>query len=199
VAGSTWSNDFPITPGVVGGTHAGGSVDAYVSKLSADGSTLVYSTYFGSSDYCDGRGIAVDGAGCAYVTGPTDADDFPTTPGAFAEKKPGGRDGFVSKLNATATDFVYSSFLGGTQDETGEKIATGTDGSVYVTGKTNAYRYPTTVGAFSEVNNGSDDVFVHQSAILGAGFRSLSEGQSVSFVVEKGPKGLQANQVQINN
>lgn len=52
---------------------------------------------------------------------------------------------------------------------------------------------------FISPNNGSDDVFVHQSAILGAGFRSLSEGQSVSFVVEKGPKGLQANQVQINN
>lgn len=51
---------------------------------------------------------------------------------------------------------------------------------------------------FISPNNGSDDVFVHQSAILGAGFRSLSEGQSVSFVVEKGPKGLQANQVQIN-
>lgn len=52
---------------------------------------------------------------------------------------------------------------------------------------------------FISPNNGGDDVFVHQSAILGAGFRSLSEGQSVSFVVEKGPKGLQANQVQINN
>ena len=82
VTGYTGSTNFPTTAGAVQTTHAGG-IDAFVTKLDATGSGLVYSTYLGGSDDDVGFGIAVDGAGSAYVTGDTVSTDFPTTAGAF--------------------------------------------------------------------------------------------------------------------
>ena len=83
VTGNTGSTDFPTTAAAVQTTHAGGFQDAFVTKLDATGSGLVYSTYLGGSSADFGRrGIAVDGAGSAYVTGETLSTDFPTTAGA---------------------------------------------------------------------------------------------------------------------
>ena len=69
VTGDTRSTDFPTTAGAAQTTHAGGIADAFVTKLDATGSGLVYSTYLGGSGSDTGFGIAVDGAGSAYVTG----------------------------------------------------------------------------------------------------------------------------------
>ena len=96
--------------------HAGGTCDAFVAKLNATGSGLVYSTYLGGSGKDKGQGIAVDAAGNAYVTGTTASTNFPTTPAAFQPTFSGGDDAFVTKLNAAGSALVYSTYLGGTGD-----------------------------------------------------------------------------------
>ena len=91
VTGLTTSTDFPTTAGTVQPTHAGGSYDAFVTKLDATGSVRLYSTYLGGSGNFDhGKGIAVDAAGSAYVTGLTNSTNFPTTAGAVQTTNAGG-------------------------------------------------------------------------------------------------------------
>jgi pimeloyl-ACP methyl ester carboxylesterase len=98
VTGWTWSLDFPTTPGAVQPT-LGGWWDAFVAKLDPTGSALVYSTYLGGSNYDEGRGLAVDATGHAYVTGYTGSPDFPTTPGAVQPTLGGWVDAFVTRLD----------------------------------------------------------------------------------------------------
>ena len=118
VTGNTSSTDFPTTAGAAQTTFAGGT-DAFVTKLDATGSGLVYSTYLGGSGSDIGHGIAVDGAGSAYVTGITESTDFPTTAGAAQTTLAGVVDAFVTKLNATGSGLIYSTYLGGSDDDLG--------------------------------------------------------------------------------
>ena len=104
---------------------------------------LAYSTYLGGSLTDQGLGIAVDAAGNAYVTGYTESANFPTTPGA-SRLPMRGVDAFVTKLNATGTALVYSTYLGGTADDCGHGIAVDASGNAYVTGDTNSANFPTT-------------------------------------------------------
>jgi hypothetical protein len=85
--------------------------------------TLVYSTYLGGNGTDLGEGIAVDTAGNAYVTGNTNSTNFPTTAGAFQTALGGGTDAFVTKVNSTGTGLVYSTYIGGSGDDTGYGIA----------------------------------------------------------------------------
>src|SRR3989442_783710 len=102
----------------------GGPNDAFVTKLDAAGSALVYSTFLGGSGYDQGYGIAVDAPGNAYVTGFTASTDFPTTTGAVDTTFNGGSgDAFVTKLNPTGSALVYSTFLGGSAVDSGNSIA----------------------------------------------------------------------------
>ena len=157
VTGSTWSPDFPTTPGAFDTSYNGGYSDVFVTKLNADGSDLVYSTFLGGSE---GRGIAVDAAGAAYVTGWTGSTTFPTTPGAFDPSYNGGTDDFVTKLNAAGSGLVYSTFLGGLSSDVGKGIAVDAAGAAYVTGETYSDDFPTTPGAFDPTPNDGCDAFV---------------------------------------
>ena len=159
VTGLTYSTDFPTTAGAYQ-TSPGGGADAFVTKLNPTGTALVYSTYLGgmSDDY--GAGIAVDTAGNAYVTGCTESTDFPTTPGAYQTSHGGGADAFVTKLNPTGTALVYSTYLGGTNDDRGNGIAVDTAGDAYVTGQTTSTDFPTTAGGFQTPYGGDQDAFV---------------------------------------
>ncbi|PYQ16574.1 MAG: hypothetical protein DMF80_04400 [Acidobacteria bacterium] len=128
VTGRTGSTDFPTTPGAYQTSYGGGIHDAFVTKLDATGSALVYSTYVGGGDNDIGYGIALDGSGSAYVTGTTASDHFPTTSGAFQQSPQGGsgleQDAFVTKLNAAGSaPLIYSTYLGGSDDERGLGIA----------------------------------------------------------------------------
>src|SRR5262249_7782756 len=114
VAGTTGSPDFrtrnPYQPAL------NGVGDAFVTKLGADGS-LLYSTYLGGTSADLGQAIAVDGAGNACLTGQTYSADFPTTPGAFQRTMPvngAGVVAFVTKLDATGSALLFSTYLGGT-------------------------------------------------------------------------------------
>src|SRR5260221_455384 len=156
VTGFTASADFPVTPGPQ--PLYGGGFDAFVTKLHATGSVLVYSTYLGGSGEDRGHGIAVDSAGNAYVTGQTASINFPTTAAAFQTTFGGGSatfgDAFMTKLNATGLALDYSSFLGGSADDVGTGIAVDAVGNAYVTGHTGSDNFPTTTGAFQPTGGG---------------------------------------------
>jgi hypothetical protein len=162
VTGVTDSSDFPTTPGAFDTTFGGGE-DAFVTKLDASGAALAYSTYLGgaSSSASEGRGIAVDSAGSAYVTGSTNSSEFPTTPGAFDTTRGGFEDAFVTKLEASGAALAYSTYLGGsnplTAADVGSGIAVDGAGSAYVTGWTKSSDFPTTPGAFDTAHSGGSD------------------------------------------
>jgi hypothetical protein len=165
VMGSTVSADFPATTGAFDTSFNDGGIDAFVTKLNAAGSALVYSTFLGGTHQDQGFGIAVRD-GRAYVTGLTSSADYPITTGAF-DTTLNGNDAFVTKLNAAGSALVYSTFLGGTNFDGGGSgpaalggIAVGGEGSAYVTGNTFSSDFPTTLGAFDTTYNGDSDAFV---------------------------------------
>jgi len=155
VAGGTTSNTFPTTPGAFQTTFGGGLADAFATKLNPTGSALLYSTYLGGSGYEQAFGIAVDTLGNAYVTGETGSIDFPTTVGAFQTAFGGNSDAFVTKLNATGSALLYSTYLGGGSGyEQAFGIAVDTLGNAYVSGSTTSTNFPTTLGAFQTTFGG---------------------------------------------
>lgn len=167
VAGATSSSDFPITTGAFQTALAGGS-DAFVTKLDPSGSALLYSTYLGGSSDDGAFGIAVDGAGSAYVVGATSSSNFPTTTGAFQTAKVNFQDGFITKLNPAGSGLVYSTYLRGTNGIFG--LAIDAAGSAYVTGGTPLTNLPTTLGAFQPSHGGGgDDAFVVKLNPAGSG------------------------------
>jgi hypothetical protein len=148
VTGRTGSSNFPTAHPLQ--PMLSGFSDAFVAKLSADGTNLVYATYLGGSITNAGRGIAVDTTGHAYVTGFTTSPDFPTTPGAFqvtyggADCAVGGcGDAFVAKLSADGAALVYATYLGGSSTDEGNSIAVDAAGAAYVTGFTFSPDFPT--------------------------------------------------------
>ena len=159
VTGATKSANFPTTTGAFH-TTAGGGNDVFVTKLSADGSTLVYSTYLGGSGGDVGDGIAIDSAGDAYVAGTTASIDFPTTPGAFQTALAGTANGFVTKLSPNGSALVYSTYLGGNNTDQVFGIAVDSAGNAYLTGSTKSVTFPTTTGAFQTTIGGNFDAFV---------------------------------------
>ncbi|MEM4725166.1 MAG: carboxypeptidase regulatory-like domain-containing protein, partial [Candidatus Hadarchaeum sp.] len=128
-----------------------------MSKLTPNGSGLVYSTYLGGSSFEYASGIAVDITGCAYVIGETGSSDFPTTIGAFNRALSGGSGVFVTKLNTSGSRMVYSTFLG---HGSGRAIAVDASGNAIAIGLTNSADFPTTNGAFDTSYNGQQDIFV---------------------------------------
>jgi hypothetical protein len=175
VAGSTESIDFPVTAAAWQRSHRGCDAygncakTAFVTKVNAWGSGLVYSTYLGGSGVAQetyAEGIAVDGAGQAYVTGATSADNFPTTAGVV---QPNAgyplcfyrqcTDAFVTKLNASGSGLVYSTYLMGETLDAGNGIAVDTAGNAYVAGST-ASRFFPIVDAFQPIGGSHENGFV---------------------------------------
>ncbi len=161
VTGETDSTTYPTTAGAFDTTY-NGIVDAFVTKLNAAGSSLVYSTFIGGSSDDGGYAVTADGAGNAFVTGYTSGGStaFPTTAGAFDTTHNGSTDAFVTKVNAAGSSLVYSTFIGGSLTEDGRAIVVDTSGNAILTGGTSSPTYPTTVGAFDTTHNGDFDVFV---------------------------------------
>ena len=146
-AGSTYITgfsqwvDFPVTPGAyqtfLGGQDTNSPKrDAFVTKVDASGA-LVYSTYFGGTHHDEANGIAVDGAGNAYITGMTTSEDFPITPGAFqATRGSSVSDAFIVKLGSTGSTLGYSTLFGGAGPDVGVGIAVDPGGRAFVAGRT---------------------------------------------------------------
>jgi hypothetical protein len=173
VTGVTASSNFPTTPGAFQTTYGGGVEDAFVTELNATGSALVYSTYLGGSSTDYGNHLAVDASGSAYVTGGTWSSNFPTTPGAFQTTFVSSIDAFVSKLNASGSALLYSTYLGGVGKPYSmtEALAITVDasGNAYVTGHTDSSNFPTTPGAFQTTYGGGvEDAFVTELNATGS-------------------------------
>jgi hypothetical protein len=179
ITGSTFSADFPTTPGAFDQSFGGGGfTDGFVTKLNTTGTDLVFSTYLGGPSHDQGRGISVDGTGHVYVTGFTTTSafagpNFPTTPGAFDTSLSSGDRAFVTKFLPDGSGLVYSTFLG--TGSTAEDIAVDIAGSAYVTGLAWTATFPTTVGAFQTTCNCAgggtltSDVFITRLQPSGSG------------------------------
>ncbi len=171
VAGQTSSADFPTTGGAFDTSYNGG--DAFVTKLNPSGTGLVYSTFLGGRGNDDAWGIAIDGAGNAYVTGRTWTSTFPTTPGAFDTTFNGKQgntdpDAYVTKLNAAGSGLVYSTFLGGKAYDLGREIVVDADGSAYVAGHTYSSAFPVTADGSDTSYNGNADAFLTRLNVAGS-------------------------------
>jgi len=167
VAGNTSSTNFPIASALQ--SSNGGASDAFVTKLSAAGNSLMYSTYLGGSGAENvelGRSIAVDSANSAYITGMTASANFPTFHPLQASLG-GSNDAFVVKLNSAGTAFLYSTYLGGSSIDSGESIAVDSSGNAYVTGYTTSPDFPS-VNADQPAIGGSYDAFISKLNISGS-------------------------------
>lgn len=177
VTGRTIGMDFPVTTGVLKPTHDNdfgfvgdvdpgqvAGTDAFVTKLNPTGTGLVYSTYLGGHGDDTGSGIKVDAAGNAYVIGSTRAGNFPTS-NSPQPNLGGGSDAFIAKLNHDGSALVYSTYVGGTGDDTGSAVAIDGSGNAYVSGTTGSTDLPATAGAFQTA---SADVSIYKSTNGGA-------------------------------
>jgi sugar lactone lactonase YvrE len=132
VTGRSYYSNFPVTPGAFQTAHRNlGPWDttSFVAKFDPTGSRLIYATYLGGEGgETTGEAIAVDAAGDAYVSGYTNSQNFPTTPGAL---RASGSGGFVTKLNPAGSELVYSTLIGQPDTHAGS-IAIDPAGNAYV-------------------------------------------------------------------
>ncbi|MFN3648740.1 MAG: SBBP repeat-containing protein [Armatimonadota bacterium] len=163
VTGLTTSSDFPIANAYQSGNRGGSfsGRDAFLTKLTPDGSELVYSTYFGGSGDEWRMNLALTSSGEPVLFGSTTSSDLPTTAGALKRTVTGTYDVFVAQFNASGSNLVFSTLLGGSAREWSSDVAVDGDGSAYVTGLTESADYHTTPGAFQTSSRSSSfDIFV---------------------------------------
>ena len=154
MVGKTDSLAFPMTPTALNTTYNGGESDLFVTKLDSSGSSLIYSTFFGGSGEDIGFGIDVDAYNNTYITGKTSSTDFPTTQNALNKASLGKNDIFITKLNSTGNKLEFSTYLGGSGDDSGSGIVVDADNNAYITGETESLNFQTTLGAADDTHNG---------------------------------------------
>ncbi len=161
IAVTGWTNSplFPATIGAYNFTHSGNR-DAFVLMLDQSGGSIIYSTFIGSSDWEEGRDLAIDLNGNTYITGFALTRFFPATAGAYDVSHNGREDAFAAKLSADGSSLLFSTFLGGDDFDIGISIDVDAAGNVYVGGKTESSSFPTTVGAYDRSYNEGGDAFV---------------------------------------
>ena len=196
IVGSTSSLNFPIAAPLQAANNGGGPMgsDAFVTKLSADGGSMIYSTYLGGSEDDLGMGIAVDAAGNAYVTGGSRSADFPVA-GAFQQESGGASDAFLAKINAAGSVLLYSSLLGGESDDYGMGVALDAESNAYITGLTGSEDFPTVEAAqpdFGQPDGLGADAFVTKVNAAGSeivystflGGSDLDAGAAIAVAAE---------------
>ncbi len=171
VTGFTCSTDFPTTPGAAQSVFGGATLcsnsggDAFVSKINAAGSALLYSTYLGGSGNDAAFAIGVDSKGQAWVSGSTYSKNFPTTPGTFQSALVGPSDVFVTELNAAGSALAYSTYLGGSSTEVSYGLTVDASDNPYVVGRTASPDFPVSVNPFQAINGGgATDAFITKFA-----------------------------------
>jgi hypothetical protein len=163
VAGSTGSVDFPLITPLQATLH--GSRNAFVAKLNAAGTALVFSTYYGGNGSDSANAIALDGAGAIYVAGATTSTDFRVVQPAQAALA-GKQDAFVLKLSAAGDNIVYCTYLGGSNDDSAAAIAVDPAGRAYVAGATSSVNFPL-MNPYQSIQPGRQSAFVSKLAASG--------------------------------
>jgi hypothetical protein len=159
VVGETYSFNFPTTPDAFDESY-GGLSDGFLAHFSANGSSLLYSTFLGSTlrDVC--RDVVLDSEGNIYIVGVTSSEDFPVTPNAADTTHNGWNDAFLIKLDPTGRQLLYGTYLGGSLNDKGRGIVLLDDDRVCITGFTESTDFPVTEDAFDWTCDGEWDVFV---------------------------------------
>jgi len=190
VVGESWSADYPTTPGAYDTTHGLGSdgrpgSDAFVTRLSATGDRLIFSTFIGTNEYDIAYTVALAPAGAVVLAGETASPAWPTTTGAYDRTYSGSTfsstDAFVARLSASGSALEYSTYFGGNGDEVPKDIVVDAQGFVTFTGLTytsgtSAPRLPTTPGALQPnplSGSGNADGFVTRMRLDGNGSADL--------------------------
>jgi len=153
------STDFPSTPGSFGPAYRGGDFDGVVFKLNPQGNGLVYSGFLGGEENDSVEGIVIDANNEAYVTGGTKSNSFPTSVGTYQGSRAGDTDGFLTRINASGSALLYSTFLGGAGTDRGSGVVLGGNGIAYVAGFGASPDFPTE-DPFQAGFGGSFDAFV---------------------------------------
>lgn len=161
VAGTTYSQDFPIVNGYDPIIEPGNppytyGKDGFILKLNSAGNSLNFSTYLGDEESDQISDIAVDSVNNIYVVGTTSSPDFPITSNAFDKNFEHFSEGFVTKLSSNGQSVIYSSFIGGEKTDSCEAIALDSSNNMYITGTTQSAEFPT-LNAYSTAF--SDDQF----------------------------------------
>ncbi|MDX6304191.1 MAG: hypothetical protein QOI77_1160 [Blastocatellia bacterium] len=201
VTGQTSSNNFPVLNPAQ--PAFGGSFDAFIARISTTG-TKIYASYLGGTGDDRGSGIAVNSAGAAYVTGFTSSTNFPmVTPLQIANG--GGFDAFIAKLNPAGSAFLYSTYLGGSANESNTTTVTSTNpialnssSDAYITGFTSSTNFPTAT-PLQAANAGSQDAFIARiadavpsadySITVTPGSRTVVPGGGATYTVTATPVG----------
>jgi hypothetical protein len=209
IAGFTYSTNFPVTAGsfqTASASSASGQDNAFVAKLNAAGTALVYSTYLGGSGTASGgdqaNAIAVDGSGNAYIAGFTYSTNFPVTASSFQTANNSGVAAFLSALDSSGVALRYSTYLGGSYNTQANGIALDSTENSYITGLTASPDFPITSGVLQASNqaasNNGSNAFVAKLNLSGANLSptftvtatlnnpsqsALSLGHSMSYTV----------------
>ena len=176
LTGSSAAPQLPTSAGVLQPQRSGNatSSDAFIAKLSADGSAFLCTTYLGGPGNDRGNAIAVDSTGDIVVAGRTYSTQFPTTAGAPQRHLAGYSDVFVAKLNPTCTALVYATYLGGKGDEGANGIALDGSGNVYVVGGTDSPDFPVSAGVVQPRYGGHGDAFAASLNPAGTAFEYVT-------------------------
>ena len=177
VAGSTESSNFPVVKPYQ--AQQPGPYSGFLSKVSADGSALLYSTYLGGNSFDQPTGVAIDGFGQAFVAGYTMSRNFPVANGyqtTVSANQGGifGDYGFLTKFSSDGSSLVFSTYLAGNSNVVQDcgspcwpapynaisAVAVDANGNAYVTGSTNTYNFPVTSGAYLATNSAPQDASV---------------------------------------
>jgi hypothetical protein len=170
VGGHTSSNDFPVTPGAYQGQRR--SLDGFVTKLTADGDSLLLSTYLGRTGETNVWAVCATSDGSVWVGGTTESSSWPLTVGAFDSVFAGGNEGFLMHLSADGTTLLFSSFLGAGQTDTPRDMDLDSIGRLYVVGETGGLGFPLT----------ADALFPAPTSSMGNGFLSVLDVGSTQLV-----------------
>ncbi len=163
VGGVTESDDFPTTSEAYQTTFGRAYQMAFITKVSPDGSSLVYSTFLGGTGRWESQylsALALDDGGAVHVVGLTESRSFPCTPGAFQSRLKGGVDAFVTKLSGDGSRVLASTFLGGNSWDDAQDVVLDDDGNPLLCGYTYSTNFPTKTGVAQGAIKGDEDGFL---------------------------------------
>jgi hypothetical protein len=153
IAGITTSQNFPLK-GNTFASYSEGKSNVFVTKLTSDGTQLIFSALVGGTDNDWPFDVTVDPGDNVYVTGVTLSSDFPVSESAFCKTYKGLQDAFLFKLKSDGSQLVYSSYIGGTDQDGGRGVVIDAYGKAYITGCTRSTNFPVSTNAFDKTYNG---------------------------------------------
>jgi hypothetical protein len=166
--GTTMSLDFDLGPNPYQSSIEG-TQDVFVTKVNSTGNSIIYSTYLGGAGIETGYGIVIDQNNNAYLVGTTTSSDFDITASCYQSNYEGSTDLFITKLNHLGTGLIYSTYLGGSGNDTGFGIFLDNNNNAVVVGSTSSSNFDTTPNGFQTIYDGSQDAFVSMLNSTGSG------------------------------